>query len=91
MKKNTLRGPIPDAVLSLGDVLSSLNLFLNQLSGCIPGAVSSLTKLSFLDLSDNRLSGYIPDAVSSLTKLDRLGMVKKPGVRPYSWRNSIVD
>ena len=74
--RNTLRGAIHDVVLSLGSLLSLLNLQENQLSGCLPGAMSSLTKLLFIQLWTNQLSGCIPDAVSSLTKLHFLGVGK---------------
>ena len=74
-ERNKFRLAISESVLFLGNVLSSLHLSINHLSGCIPGTVSSLTKLSSLELFNNQLSGYIPDAVSSLTELDKLIMV----------------
>ena len=49
-----------DAVVHLGA---------NRLSGCIPGAVSSLAELLHLHLENNRMSCSIPGAMASLRKL----------------------
>ena len=64
---NQLRGPIPDARGLTG--LTSLNFGDNQLSGTIPGWLSSLTRLQDLSLRDNRLTGPIPAELGDLREL----------------------
>eukprot|EP00752_Nemacystus_decipiens_P017775 g15937.t1 len=71
LRRNNLRGPIPEALGSLTN-LETLYLSINQLTGPIPEALSSLTNLETLYLNINQLTGPIPEALGSLTNLETL-------------------
>ncbi|XP_050890617.1 receptor-like protein EIX1 [Lathyrus oleraceus] len=64
--------PLQIGNLSHWDILTSLNLSRNNLTGKIISKVGNLKSLEFLDLSTNHLSGRIP---SSLVQIDRLSML----------------
>ena len=52
-------------------MLTSLNLYSNELNGTIPN-LSSLTSLQRLSISYNQLSGTIPAWLGQLTELEFL-------------------
>ena len=58
-----------------GDLrVAGLKLFVNQLSGTIPGEIGNLTRLTELGLSGNQLSGIIPGEIGNLTRLTILAL-----------------
>ncbi|XP_028786668.1 receptor-like protein EIX2 [Neltuma alba] len=59
---------------SSADVLASLDISSNQLSGKLPDCWSGFTSLIYLDLSNNNLSGKIPSSIGSLLALQVLIM-----------------
>ena len=61
-------------VRTKGDLrVAGLKLFVNQLSGTIPGEIGNLTHLTELGLGGNQLSGIIPGEIGNLTNLTNLG------------------
>ncbi|CAB9513348.1 LRR receptor-like serine threonine-protein kinase [Seminavis robusta] len=68
-----IHGTIPSQLGKLGDVLTSLDLRGNSISGSLPHALWELTNLVGLHLGSNMLDGTLPhDLFSKLTKLTRL-------------------
>ncbi|KAI9098483.1 hypothetical protein K1719_025108 [Acacia pycnantha] len=59
---------------SSADLLASLDISNNQLSGKLPDCWSGFTSLFYLDLSNNNLSGKIPPSIGSLLALQVLIM-----------------
>ena len=72
LRKNRLRGGIPDA-LCVAKKVRWLWMEINELSGRIPEGVSCL-KCYQLFIHFNRLSGTIPDAIGSMTQLEQLSI-----------------
>ena len=66
-----MNGTIPAEIGNL-TFLSSLYLYVNQLSGSIPPELGNLSNLIYLELNSNRLSGQIPSELGNLSKLERL-------------------
>ncbi|KAG6428375.1 hypothetical protein SASPL_112626 [Salvia splendens] len=60
-----------DTILVL---VTSINLSYNNLSGEIPGGVTSLVELKFLNLSRNHLTGPIPRGVGDMKQLESLDL-----------------
>ncbi|CAM9186598.1 unnamed protein product [Ectocarpus sp. 8 AP-2014] len=68
-----LEGPIP-AVLGLLSELTELRLNGSKLTGSIPNAMGSLSKLGKLVLGQNQLAGPIPEVLGALTQLTVLDL-----------------
>ncbi|KAI3455369.1 hypothetical protein Pfo_012032 [Paulownia fortunei] len=54
--------------------LMAIDLSMNQLSGEIPGELTSLVGLVFLTLSNNDLTGAIPSEIGAITSLEALDL-----------------
>ena len=72
LSHNRLSGPLPPRFFSKCDLLRSLNLGFNNLSGTLPDP-SSCTLLNTMILPSNALTGTFPDLPSSLRTLDLSG------------------
>ncbi|KAF5179864.1 Receptor-like protein kinase [Thalictrum thalictroides] len=71
---NKLSNRIPAGIFSELDLLISLNLSENSLSGELPRDIATLEHLSSLDFSRNNISGSIPESFSDLTNLKFLNL-----------------
>ena len=69
LQYNTLSGPVPDTIGSLGETLQQLTLSNNLLSGELPTSFFELTNLELVALDDNLLS-------ASLTKFASLSNLR---------------
>ncbi|KAJ3131004.1 hypothetical protein HK100_007004 [Physocladia obscura] len=67
---------IPDEISALSTSLIVLDLSENNLSGCIPDAISALVNLRRLKLNSNNLEGSIPPSLGSLINLRDLYLSK---------------
>eukprot|EP00850_Spirogloea_muscicola_P023299 SM000345S12840 [mRNA] locus=s345:10267:28268:+ [translate_table: standard] len=65
---NQLSGPIPTDIGNL-DLLNSLDLSYNLLSGVLPESFVGCVTLSSLHLNDNQLSGPVPAVIGNLDAL----------------------
>eukprot|EP00816_Leptocylindrus_hargravesii_P006519 CAMPEP_0196806136 /NCGR_PEP_ID=MMETSP1362-20130617/6000_1 /TAXON_ID=163516 /ORGANISM="Leptocylindrus danicus, Strain CCMP1856" /LENGTH=742 /DNA_ID=CAMNT_0042179461 /DNA_START=90 /DNA_END=2318 /DNA_ORIENTATION=- len=54
------------------DIVTSLDLYENNLDGSIPTEIGYLTNLEYLNLQNNNLIGSIPTEICYLTKLEHL-------------------
>ncbi|XP_008812406.3 receptor-like protein kinase 2 [Phoenix dactylifera] len=64
--------PLPDGLCAALPFLSTLVVSDANLTGSIPHALSSCSRLTLLDLSSNSLSGLIPPSLSRLRRLESL-------------------
>ncbi|CAL5013394.1 unnamed protein product [Urochloa decumbens] len=62
-----ITGPIPSCVATDLPYLRILELPGNLLTGVIPSAIGSLSRLAVLNLADNQLTGGIPSSITSLS------------------------
>lgn len=67
-----LQGRLPTELALLSDNLLALSLEFNSITGTIPTALGSLTKLTRLALHDNAMVGGIPTQVGNLAALTSL-------------------
>lgn len=72
--KNKLTGPIPASISHLKDSLLEVLLLNNQLSGCLPHELGTLTKAVVIDAGMNQLTGPIPSSFSCLTSVEQLNL-----------------
>jgi len=72
-ENNNLRGPIPDEISSLTDLVT-LSLEKMNLSGTIPSVLGTLAKILSIDLDFNELTGTIPPELKNIDELKLLDL-----------------
>ncbi|KAJ9185346.1 hypothetical protein P3X46_004992 [Hevea brasiliensis] len=89
LSSNNLNGSIPQQVIGLSSLSTSLVMSHNSLTGSIPLEVGNLDNLMELDLSENKLSGAIPSSLGGCISLERLHLEgnKFGGTIPESLKN----
>jgi Leucine-rich repeat (LRR) protein len=89
LNSNYLRGPIPEALYSLSNLLY-LELDFNHFNGSLSSSIANLSALSSLDFSNNLMSGSVPTELGQLTDLTYVSLDENHMVGNLPWQIGLL-
>lgn len=74
LANNRFSGSIPSELGAMASRIKEILFLNNQLTGCIPEAISFFSGVKVFDVSYNSLTGHLPDTVSCLNQIEVLNL-----------------